>query len=118
MIAGQVHRGDPPRVLLPRVARTTSALDRMRGLLGRRAPAEGEGLLIAPCNAIHTLFMGFPIDVVFLNRESRVVKILRAVAPFRWAMAPGAAMVLETRAGEADRTGIATGDRLVWRETT
>ena len=116
MIAGRVHAGDPSRVVLPRVAKTTSALERMRGLLGRRALAEGEGLLIAPCNAIHTLFMGFPVDVVFLDRESVVIKILRGVAPFRWAMALGAARVLETRAGEADRAGITTGDRLVWRE--
>ena len=118
MIAGRVHADDPPRVLLPRVARTTSALERMRGLLGRRALAQGEGLLIAPCNAIHTLFMGFPIDVVFLDRENRAVRILPCVPPFRWAMALGAAMVLETRAGEIDRAGIATGDRLFWREIT
>lgn len=116
MIAGRIQTGEPPRVLLPRVARTASAPERMRGLLGRRALAAGEGLLITPCNAIHTLFMRFPIDVFFLDRENRVVKILRAVPPFRYAMAPGAAAVLETRAGEADLTGIGTGDRLIWRE--
>jgi uncharacterized protein len=116
LIAGHIQTGDPPRVLLPRVARTASTIDRMRGLLGRRALAKGEGLLITPCNAIHTLFMRFPIDVFFLDRERRVVKILRTVPPFRCGMALGAVAVLETMAGEANRTGIKTGDRLIWGE--
>ena len=56
------------------VARTS--FTRMRGLLGRRGLAEGEGLLLQPAGSIHTFFMRFPIDVVFLDREQRVVRVV------------------------------------------
>lgn len=61
----------------------TSAWARMRGLIGRRGLAAGCGLLIPRCNAVHTCFMRFPIDVTFLDGEGRVVKVVRNVRPWR-----------------------------------
>ena len=58
-----------------------NAFERMRGLIGRPPPAPGEGLLIPKCNAIHTFFMKYPIDAVFLDRENRVVKAVRGIRP-------------------------------------
>ena len=56
---------------------------RARGLIGRPAPPAGRGLLIPRCNAIHTLFMRFPIDVTFLDMRGDVVKVVRNVRPGR-----------------------------------
>lgn len=115
MITGSIYSGEASRrLLLENVGRTESALERARGLLWRPAPADGEGLLIAPCNSVHTCFMGFPIDVVFLDRQGVVVKIVARMKPFRLTMAPGSRAVLELSAGGAERAGIRRGETLVW----
>ena len=73
---------------------------RARGLIGRPPPPPGEGLLIPKCNAIHTFFMSYPIDAVFLDGEDRVVKTVRNVRPWRPFVWGGfrARQVLETAA--------------------
>lgn len=63
------------------VARTF--FQRLRGLIGRRSLPPGEGMLILKCNAIHTFFMSFPIDAVFLDASDRVVKVVRGIKPWR-----------------------------------
>ena len=84
----------------------------MRGLLGRGGLERGEGLLLKPCGSVHTLFMRFPIDVVFLDRELSVLAVRPAVPPWRTAGARGAKVALELAAGEAMRLGIEPGLRL------
>ena len=84
----------------------------MRGLLGRDGLAQGEGLLIKPCGSVHTFFMRFPIDVVFLDRELSVVDVRPELRSWRTAGARGAKVTLELAAGEAARLGIASGMRL------
>ena len=88
---------------------------RLRGLLGRRELAAGEGLLIRPTNSIHTFFMRFPIDVVFLDRNGVVVKLVANVRPWRVTFAARGRYALELRAGEADARRIRLGDRLALR---
>ncbi len=56
---------------------------RSKGLLGRARLAPGEGLWILPCEAVHTFFMQFPIDLVYLDRRNRIRKIRSAVPPWR-----------------------------------
>ena len=75
-------------------------LARARGLIGRRPPPPGKGLLIPRCNAIHTLFMRFPIDATFLDRKGAVVKVVRDIPPGRFLVWGGwrARQVLETAA--------------------
>ena len=75
-----------------------SLFERMRGLIGRDAPAPGHGLLIKKCNAIHTCFMRFAIDATFLDREGRVVRTVRGIKPWRLFVWGGfrARQVLET----------------------
>ena len=87
-------------------------LTRLRGLLGRAQLASGEGLLIRPTSAIHTYFMRFPIDAVFLDRDLVVVKIVSNLRPWRVAARRGAKAVLELAAGESGRRGIRAGERL------
>jgi hypothetical protein len=88
----------------------------MKGLLGRRGLEPGEGLLLRPAPAIHTWFMRFPIDAVFLDRDLSVVHIAAGMRPWRMARGPGARAVLELPAGEAAHRGIEAGDRLVLGE--
>lgn len=85
---------------------------RMRGLLGKRGLDSGEGLLIRPAPSIHTFFMRFPIDVVFLSRQGEVLKVAERVPPWRARSCRNSYAVLELAAGEAGRRGIAVGDRL------
>ena len=65
-----------------------------------------------PCGSVHTLFMRFPIDVVFLDRELSVVAVRLEVRPWRTARARGAKVTLELAAGEAARRGIGPGTQL------
>jgi uncharacterized protein len=89
-----------------------SPWSRMRGLLGRQGLESGEGLLLRPTGSVHTFFMGFPIDVVFLSRDGEVLKVARALPAWRTAGARRAKAVLELAADEADRRGIRVGARL------
>jgi uncharacterized membrane protein (UPF0127 family) len=88
---------------------------RSRGLLGRSGLPSGEGLLIRPAGSIHTFFMRFPIDVVFLDRGGVVVKLVSDLRPWRVALARRGRDALELGAGEARRSGIKPGDRLELR---
>jgi uncharacterized protein len=88
---------------------------RLRGLLGRKGLAPGEGLLIRPAGSIHTFFMRFAIDVVFLDRSGVVVKLVSDLRPWRLAFARHGRDALELRAGEAKRRGLGRGDRLELR---
>ena len=77
------------------------------------APLEAtEGLLIAPCASIHTIGMRYLIDVVFLDREARVMRVCPEVAAGRARFAPGARGVLELRGGTAAHYGLARGVEL------
>lgn len=84
----------------------------MRGLLGRRSLEAGEGLLLRPASAIHTAFMHFAIDAVFLDREGVVVQIAHDLRPWRTAASHGARAVLELPAGSALLFGLEAGERL------
>jgi hypothetical protein len=99
-------------VVCERVMLADTVPARLRGLLGRRSLPPGEGILLRPAGSIHTAFMRFPIDAVFLDRELAVVGIARDLRPWRVAGRRGAKAVLELAAGEADRAGLAAGDRL------
>jgi uncharacterized membrane protein (UPF0127 family) len=91
-------------------------LPRMKGLLGRRELASGEGMLIRPTSSIHTFFMRFPIDAVFLSRDGEVLKVAKNVGAWRARFCRGAHSVLELPAGEAERRDIASGAQLETRK--
>jgi uncharacterized membrane protein (UPF0127 family) len=104
---------DDGRVVCEHCTVADSFLSRFRGLLGRRGLPAGEGLLLSPSSSVHTFFMRFPIDLVFLDRDLRVVGIARDVRPWRLAGRRGARHVLELAAGEAERRGIRSDEQLV-----
>ena len=85
---------------------------RRRGLLGRESLAATEGLLLSPCKAVHTVGMRFPIDVIFIDRDGRAVRIVPSLAPWRIAMSARAKAVIELAAGQAEASDIQVGDLL------
>ena len=85
---------------------------RRRGLLGRDGLGPGVAAILAPCGAIHTLFMRFPVDVVFVGRDGVVTKVCLAVKPWRAAVALGAFAAIELAAGAAGGGATRPGDRL------
>ena len=88
---------------------------RLVGLLGRSSLPAGEALVLDPCNLIHTAFMRFAIDVVYVDRARRVVKVCPNVKPFRVSgVLRGARSVIELPSGTIASTGTAPGDRLVY----
>jgi uncharacterized membrane protein (UPF0127 family) len=91
-------------------------LRRMRGLIGRQGLPAGEGLLVSPAPAIHTAFMRFPIDALFLDRNMRVLDIVERLRPWRVASKRRARAVLELSGGECARCGVEVGDRLELRD--
>ena len=93
-------------------------LRRMRGLLGRGSLAEGEGMLLQPAPSIHTAFMRFAIDAVFMDGTLRVLKVVEQLRPWRAASAHRGRTVLELAAGESALRGIDVGDQLGVVEVT
>ena len=110
---------DDGNVVCERCLLAETPLARLRGLLGRSDLPAGEGLLLKPAGSVHTAFMRFPIDVVFLDRADRVLKVAHELPPWRMAGCRGARAVLELPAGEAAKRGLRAGVSLtqVWHTT-
>ncbi|MGA3373199.1 MAG: DUF192 domain-containing protein [Terracidiphilus sp.] len=85
---------------------------RNKGLLGRERLLPGEGLWIIPCEAVHTFWMQFPIDLVYLDSKNRIRKLVGEVAPWRLSACLWARSVLELPAGTIRNTRTEPGDML------
>ena len=92
-----------------------SVLKRMVGLLNRKALAAGEGLLLDRCYGIHTIGMRFPIDVLFLDKELRVMRAVQALPPLRTCLVKRAVYVLELPVGAIQASQTETGDQIQMR---
>ncbi|HXG75285.1 MAG TPA: DUF192 domain-containing protein [Gaiellaceae bacterium] len=117
-MAALTLRREDGRIVCERVIVADRALRRMRGLLGRRSLREGEGMVLRPGWSIHTAFMRFPIDVVFIDADQVVIKIEHDVRPWRTVSCRGAREVVELAAGECRRRGLEVGDRVAWASRT
>ena len=111
-------RREDGRVVCERCVVADRAYRRMRGLLGRRGLKPGEGMVLRPAWNVHTAFMRFPIDVVFLDSDQVVVRLERDVAPWRTVSCRGAREVVELASGECERRGLEVGDRVAWASRT
>jgi uncharacterized membrane protein (UPF0127 family) len=90
-----------------------TAWQRFVGLMGRATLPSGKGLLIRPCNSIHMFFMRFPIDVAFLDREGRVLRVYHGIKPWRVSrIVLGAKAAVELPAGTLAVAGVETGAQL------
>lgn len=104
----------PDAVCVASRVRTAATFNARRmGLLNRHALDDDEGMLLLPGGSIHTVGMRFAIDVVFLDRRLRILKIAPYLQPYRLALAPrGTQSVLEIRAGRAGSCGLIPGMQL------
>ena len=100
-------------IILANCAATENALERMVGLLGRKSISMDEGLWIESCNSIHTLFMRFPIDAVFLDSNGKILTIYRELKPWRMSWIHFRAhSVLELASGQSNRLQLRVGEVL------
>jgi hypothetical protein len=99
-------------VIATRLEVAASGKTRSKGLLGRDGLDTGEGLWIIPCESVHTFFMRFPIDLVYLDRGSRIRKVRESVGPWRVSACLSAHSVMELPAGTIRATETQRGDTL------
>lgn len=93
-----------------------SWLLRMRGYLGRPAPAKGEGLLLSPCQGVHMYGLGYSLDVVFISRAGQVMALYPELAPRkRTAFHSGAAYALELPPGTIAASDTRVDDYVAWK---
>lgn len=86
---------------------------RRRGLLERDRLDPAAALVLSPCLAVHTAFMRFAIDVIFVDKAGHVTRIVKRLEPWRAAASLRAYATIELAAGALDRFDIAVGDRLL-----
>lgn len=88
----------------------TTPFKRMQGLLGRKRLPTGHGLLLYPCNAIHTIGMKFALDVRFFDKNGKLIHIVRDVQPGKFFLWGGfhARTTLETAAGDPSFDNVTT----------
>ena len=99
-------------VVADRVSVAKSFWSRLKGLMFRSGMGENEGLIFYDAPSIHTFFMRFPIDVVFMDRQQRVVKISRALKPWRITSCFGSSLTLEIPANRSSAVSMESGDEL------
>ena len=99
--------------LIPRLIPALRFHERLFGLMGRRPLGPGQAMFLNPCSSIHTWFMRFPLDLIFLDAEGRIVRIVRHVKPWRMVWGgPRAASVVELASGWLAPDAVRLGDRL------
>jgi uncharacterized protein len=114
MQAFKVQREKDGTIILQACYLANNAWTRLCGLLGRSGLASEEALLLDPCNSIHTFFMRFSIDVIFLSKDWRIVRIVRSIPPWRHTrLHLRARRALECQAGFADKLSLQVGEKLV-----
>lgn len=93
-------------ILAPTLIPAFDRQSRNQGLLGRDGLPQGSALVLAPCSGVHTWFMRFPLDILFVSRTGHVLKVRRAVGPWRIAVGLGAFAVVETGAHASSGTDV------------
>jgi uncharacterized protein len=112
-VTGELRDVGTQRVLLSRVVRAIGPIARTIGLLGRSKMDDDEALWFDSCSAIHTLGMRMPIDVLFLDHDATVIRVVRRAKPWLpWIGARRARNVLELAGGACERVGITSGMQL------
>ncbi len=103
------------KILLSQVYLTETATERMTGLLGTKMLDQNSGLLIHPCNSVHTLFMKYSIDVIYLDKNNVIKKIVCHLKPWNFSWCFKSKTTLELAAGAAKKLNLKTGQKLIWK---
>ena len=108
-----LHKEGHSEPLASRIQVANNPWSRFWGLMPRTNLEPGEGLWIVPCDSVHSCFMRFPFDAIFLSKEGEVLKVIPAMKPWRCSpLVKGARQVLELPSGFANEQGIDMNDRL------
>ena len=110
--ANRLINEDTGKVFVTRLRVALTPWQRMRGLLGRDGLEPGEAMLFPRCGSVHTLFMRFDIDVVYMDADRRVKKITPGLKPWRFSGCWGADATLELPAGHVAVSDVRVGTRL------
>lgn len=103
------------KILLDELEIADTFWKRFKGLQLRRSMPESSGILLSPCQSLHTCFMRFPIDVIMLDRENLVLGTRLRIRPWRAVIClSGTARVIEVSPGSVD---VAEGTQLVWMDS-
>jgi len=103
-----------PIVTLSHVERTETIAERTKGLLGRAELKNNEALWITPCNSVHTMGMKYQLDILYIDRNHLVKKIVQHLPPRRMSWCMGAQSTIELKSGTVKESGIRIGNRVKW----
>lgn len=107
---------DGNSILADEIRPAKTFFSRLKGLMFRKKLKEGEALLLEPCNMVHTFFMRFPLDIVFLDRGMKVVYIIENMEPWKCSpMVKGCRSIIELPSGAVCKSGVRPGDILELR---
>jgi uncharacterized membrane protein (UPF0127 family) len=108
-----VKNADRETILGVAIEVAATAVQRVKGLLGRECLEDGQGLLFKNCSSLHTFFMQFPIDILYVDRQGKVLKAAQGVRPFKLVAAPFKAhYALELPVGAIRDSTTKVGDHL------
>ncbi len=109
----KVTNSDKRVILADKVSIADNFFKRLIGLIGTHSPEKNSALLIKPCSSIHTCFMKFSIDVIFIDDNGRVLKILHSIKPYHFCFpVRGSSAALELPAGTCRNTDTVEGDKI------
>ena len=110
-------KGAPASAPFLEVKIADSFFTRLAGLMFQKKMPQGTGLLLAPCNSVHMCFMRFAIDVIYIDKEYKIIKVVKYLKPWvGLSMCSKAWATLEVSAGESERCGLEVGEKLVLKE--
>jgi len=115
LIPGKICRQADASIVVERAWKTQNPWERMRGLLGRKKLLEQEALLIVPCSSVHTIGMGYEIDIVYLDVQGKVLKTVSRLKPLRFSFCSGAHYTLELSPGFLARCPLSKGEAVEWQ---
>ena len=104
-------------IIIAEQAKLASSLgQRLKGLLGCNSLSDNEAMILKPCNSIHTFFMRFPIDVLFLDRNMRIIRVIENMQPFRMChIVWGSKLTIELPAGKISQTNTQLSDTIEFK---
>lgn len=116
MISVSIQRQSDASVLFKQAKITQTAWERLRGLLAHPSLDGNEALLIAPCSSVHMFGMRYALDIAYLNKTGKVIKIVPSLRPMAISMCFGAASTLEMPVNSLSKHNIQKGDVLIWEK--
>lgn len=106
------------QVLAKEVMLADTFIKRFFGLLNKKRLTGGQGLLLSPCNSVHTCFLFYEIDIVYLNRKNEVTKTVSRLKPFRCSADFSSYAVLELPGGAISEFDIQVGNKIIFPDKT